>query len=808
MINESNVNGFGKQSAGAKRDESAFKLLVKILALVLQNAGRLFSVAQEVKHANIDPTVKAVVICGANGKFSAGADIKMFSSLDRGSTPSLGSVIDLIEKSDKPMVAAIEGVAFGGGLEVALGCHYRIAHVQARVGLPEVTLGILPGAGGTQRLPRLIGIPASLDIITTGRHIWAAEALKLGIIDEIVEENTVEAAIRFAERMSDHPVGLHRLCSKQIPSLPNMDAIIKEALVKVKKQARGYLAPEMCFQAVVASLHLPFEEGLRKERDLFHFLLSSGQAKALQYAFFAQRNMEKWTLPSGASWKTAAPKPIQRAAVIALESLSQSMCLPELACPCRLGRAEGCCSGLNETASPCSLVVANSCRGLRCHGVICLEASLDPGKPTSLLGLGTMGRGIVVSLMKAKIAVVAMEQDKNNLEQGRGAVMALLDREALRMQQSGQTLDVHKPGLLHFTLDFNALQDVDLVIEAVFEDMALKKKIFHKLSTVCKPEAFLCTNTSCLDIDEIAAVTRHPHQVIGTHFFSPAHVMKLLEVIYGQHTSPTAIATAMSLGKAMGKIGVVVGNCFGFVGNRLLGPFRDQAHFLIEEGSTPEEVDQALEGFGFKMGPFQVSDLAGLDIGWRLRKEQGLTGASLPLSTPPRKRGGRRYSPLLDFLCEKGRYGQKTGKGWYQYDKPGGRVPKSDPWLHGFLADYRNTYNITTRTITQDEILERCLYSLVNEGFQILSDGIASCPEAIDTIYINGYGWPRHRGGPMFYASEVGLSVVLAKLQKYAEANPDIPSLQPSPLLRKLVALGSPPVSEWSSLVGSQNSKL
>ncbi|XP_048362382.1 peroxisomal bifunctional enzyme [Sphaerodactylus townsendi] len=703
------------------------------------SAKTLLALQQEVKHANIDPTVKAVVICGANGKFSAGADIKMFSSLDRGSTPSLGSVIDLIEKSDKPMVAAIEGVAFGGGLEVALGCHYRIAHVQARVGLPEVTLGILPGAGGTQRLPRLIGIPASLDIITTGRHIWAAEALKLGIIDEIVEENTVEAAIRFAERMSDHPVGLHRLCSKQIPSLPNMDAIIKEALVKVKKQARGYLAPEMCFQAVVASLHLPFEEGLRKERDLFHFLLSSGQAKALQYAFFAQRNMEKWTLPSGASWKTAAPKPIQRAAVI---------------------------------------------------------------------GLGTMGRGIVVSLMKAKIAVVAMEQDKNNLEQGRGAVMALLDREALRMQQSGQTLDVHKPGLLHFTLDFNALQDVDLVIEAVFEDMALKKKIFHKLSTVCKPEAFLCTNTSCLDIDEIAAVTRHPHQVIGTHFFSPAHVMKLLEVIYGQHTSPTAIATAMSLGKAMGKIGVVVGNCFGFVGNRLLGPFRDQAHFLIEEGSTPEEVDQALEGFGFKMGPFQVSDLAGLDIGWRLRKEQGLTGASLPLSTPPRKRGGRRYSPLLDFLCEKGRYGQKTGKGWYQYDKPGGRVPKSDPWLHGFLADYRNTYNITTRTITQDEILERCLYSLVNEGFQILSDGIASCPEAIDTIYINGYGWPRHRGGPMFYASEVGLSVVLAKLQKYAEANPDIPSLQPSPLLRKLVALGSPPVSEWSSLVGSQNSKL
>nr|XP_056705497.1 peroxisomal bifunctional enzyme [Euleptes europaea] len=699
----------------------------------------LLALQQEVKHANIDPTVKAVVICGANGKFSAGADIKLFSSPDLGNGPSLASVIDLIEKSDKPMVAAIESLALGGGLEVALGCHYRIAHMQARVGLPEVTLGLLPGAGGTQRLPRLIGVPAALEIITTGKHIRAAEALKLGIIDEIVEENTVEAAIHLAERVSGQPLGPRRLCSKQIPRLPNMEAIIEEALVKVKKQARGFLAPEMCFQAVEASLHLPFEEGIRKERELFLFLLSSGQATALQYAFFAQRNMEKWTLPSGASWKTAAPRPIQRAAVI---------------------------------------------------------------------GLGTMGRGIVASLVKAKVPVVALEQDKNHLEQGRGAVMAFLGGEALRMQQNNQMLDVQKPGLLHFTLDFSSLRDVDLVIEAVFEDMAVKKEIFHKLSTICKPEAFLCTNTSCLDINEIAAITRRPHQVIGTHFFAPAHIMKLLEVIYGQHTSPTAIATVMSLGKAMGKIGVVVGNCFGFVGNRMLIPYRDQMNFLIEEGSTPEEIDKALEEFGFKMGPFLVSDLSGLDVGWRIRKEQGLTGARLPLSTPPRHRNGIRYSPLPDILCEKGRYGQKTGKGWYQYDKPGGRVPKSDPWLHYFLSDYRNAHNIMTRTITQDEILERCLYSLANEGFQILSEGIASCPEAIDTVYINGYGWPRHRGGPMFYASQVGLSTVLAKLQKYAEANPDIPSLQPCPLLQKLVALGSPPVSKWSSFVESQNSKL
>lgn len=417
-----------------------------------------------------------------------------------------------------------------------------------------------------------------------------------------------------------------------------------------------------------------------------------------------------------------------------------------------------------------------------------------------------MGRGIVASLVKAKIPVVALEQDKKQLELGRGAVVSLLEREALRMQQNGQKLDVS--GLLQFTLDFGMLRDVDLVIEAVYEDMALKKEIFRKLSAVCKPAAFLCTNTSCLDIDEIASVTSHPHQVVGTHFFSPAHIMKLLEVVSGSRTSPTAIATAMSLSKAMGKIGVAVGNCFGFVGNRLLNRYSEQTYFIIEEGSTPEEVDGALMEFGFKMGPFQVSDLAGLDVGWRSRKGQGLTGDKMPLGLPPRQRGGQRYSPLPDILCENGRYGQKTGKGWYLYDKPGGREAKSDPWLHNFLSQYRSTHNIATRTITRDEILERCLYSLANEGFRVLSDGIASCPEAIDTIYINGYGWPRHRGGPMFYASEVGLPKVLAKLQRYAEANPDIPGLQPSALLQKLVALDSPPLKQWPSFVGSQNSKL
>ncbi|XP_020643055.3 peroxisomal bifunctional enzyme [Pogona vitticeps] len=694
---------------------------------------------QDVNQANSNPSVKAVVICGANGKFSAGADIRSFQNItSQGKISSLESVVSLIEKSEKPMIAAIEDLAFGGGLEVALGCHYRIANVKARLGLPEVTIGLLPGAGGTQRLPRLIGVPAAIDIISTGRHVSATEALKLGILDDVVEDNTIEAAIKLAERVKDQPLGPRRLCLRQTPTLPNMEAVLDEALRKVKKQAAGCLSPEMCVRAVQASMSLPFAEGIKKEREMFLFLFNSGQAKALQYAFFAQRLVEKWQLPSGASWKTAAPQPVRKAAVI---------------------------------------------------------------------GLGTMGRGIVVSLLKAGIPVVALEQDKKQLEVAKEAIISVLDREALKMRQNYQNPNIFKPDQLHFTLDFGALKDVDLVIEAVFEDMALKKEIFRKLSVVCKPEALLSSNTSYLDIDEIASVTDRPLQVIGTHFFSPAHMMKLLEIIYGQKTSPTAVATATSLAKAMGKIGVVVGNCHGFVGNRMLNPYIEQTYFLLEDGSTPEEIDKALEEFGFKMGPFRVSDLAGLDVGWRSRKEQGLTGTTLPPGTPL-YRDGKRYCPIPDILCEKGRFGQKTGKGWYQYDKPGGRVAQSDPWVHSFLSDYRCTHNITARTVTHDEILERCLYSLANEGFRILSDGIASSPEAIDTIYINGYGWPRHRGGPMFYASEVGLPRVLAKLQKYAKANPDVPRLQPSSFLEKLVALGSPPLQEWSAHVHSQSSKL
>ncbi|XP_068811130.1 peroxisomal bifunctional enzyme [Struthio camelus] len=691
------------------------------------------------KRADADPSIKAIMICGENGKFSAGADIRGFSAPQQRRHNGLASVISLIERSDKPVVAAIEGIALGGGLEVALGCHYRIAHVQARMGLPEVTLGLLPGAEGTQRLPRLIGIPAALDMITTGRHVLATEALKLGMVDEVVKENTVEEAIRLANKVIGQPLGPHRLSLKPVPRLPNTEAVLSEALAKVKKQARGCLAPELCVQAVKAATELPFADGVRKERELFNILLTSGQAQALQYAFFAERTVEKWTTPSGASWKSASPQPIRKAAVI---------------------------------------------------------------------GLGTMGRGIVTSLVKANIPVVALEQDLEYLNTGRKAVMLLLEREALKMKQGTQTLDFHNPARLQFTVDFDALRDVDLVIEAVYENVDLKKEIFHRLSRICKPGAFLCTNTSALDIDEVASATSCPQQVIGTHFFSPAHVMRLLEIIYGRHTSPTTIATAMQLAKALNKVGVVVGNCFGFAGNRMMHPYVQQAVFLLEEGGRPEVVDQVLEDFGFKIGPFRMSDLAGLDVGWRSRQGQGLTGASLPPGTPARQRGGHRYSPLPDLLCEKGRFGQKTGKGWYQYEKAGGRAAKADPWLHNFLSEYRDTHHIKPRFIDQEEILERCLFPLINEGFDILAEGIASAPEHLDVIYINGYGWPRHRGGPMFYASTIGLPRLLAKLQKYSESHPDVPSLRPSAFLKKLVAMGSPPLKEWTSNVNRQTNKL
>ncbi|TSR51426.1 Peroxisomal bifunctional enzyme [Bagarius yarrelli] len=418
------------------------------------------------------------------------------------------------------------------------------------------------------------------------------------------------------------------------------------------------------------------------------------------------------------------------------------------------------------------------------------------------LGLGTMGRGIAVSLVKAGISVVAIETDEKQLETGRKAMTAMLQRDA---QRRGVSPPLH---LLTFTLSFHQLRDVDLVIEAVFEDMNLKKHVFGDLCKVLKQDTLICTNTSGLNVDELAAATDRQHLVVGMHFFAPAHVMKLLEVVYGSRSSPEAVSMAMAVGKRLEKVCVAVGNCPGFVGNRMLKHYLDQSIYLLEEGATPEQVDQALEEFGFALGIFKVSDLSGLDVGWRVRKASGLIGPDVNLVKPSRWRLGRRYCPLPDMLCQQGRFGQKTGRGWYLYDSPGSQQAKSDPEILKFLQDYRNKYGITARRISSQEVIERCAFSLANEGFRILEEGIAACPEDIDVIYLFGYGWPRHRGGPMFYAAQVGLSVVLEKLEHYHCDHPDVPSLEPSRLLRRLVAEGSPPIQQWKSHIKNLQSHL
>ncbi|XP_035265261.1 peroxisomal bifunctional enzyme [Anguilla anguilla] len=679
-----------------------------------------------------DPEVKGVVLCGENRKFCGGADIREFAGPMKG--PHLVPTFDSIEAAEKPVVAAIEGVALGGGLELALACHYRIAHVKARLGLPEVTLGLLPAAGGTQRLPRLIGVPAALDLITTGRHVSAQEALKLGIVDRVTDGDAREVAAEFARSVSaERPLALPRLSAQPTPRPPDLDALLEAAMAQVRQRARGALAPVACVQAVAAAANLPYGQGMRKESELMDTLFGSGQARALQYCFFSQRAVGKWSTPSGARWDNSAPRPVRKAAVI---------------------------------------------------------------------GLGTMGRGIVVSFARAGIPVVAVEMDAKQLEAGSQAVAGMLERDAARRGAEPAL------GLVRYAADLRDLREVDLVVEAVFEDLALKRQVFGELSSACEPDTLLCSNTSSLDLDQLAAAVRRPELVVGMHFFAPAHVMKLLEVVCGPRSAPAAVATVMQLGKRLGKVSVAVGNSPGFVGNRMLMPYLRQASFLLEEGASPEQVDGALEEFGFPMGVFRMSDMSGLDVGWRVRKGFGLTGPGVAPGEPTRSRQGSRYCPLPDLLCEQGRLGQKTGSGWYLYDGPGGQEARPDPWMRGFLEEYRSLHGLRARPISQQEVLERCLYALTNEGFRVLEDGMAAGPEDVDVIYVVGYSWPAHTGGPMFHAAAVGLPAVLDRLEHYHRAHPDVPELQPSPLLRKLVAMGSPPIHKWREVIKGIHSQL
>jgi len=662
---------------------------------------------QAFQAADADPAVQAVALVCEGNTFIAGADIKEFGKPPQ--APSLPDVIDSIENSRKPSVAVIHGTALGGGLEVALGCHYRIARKDAKVGLPEVKLGLLPGAGGTQRLPRLAGVAKALDMIVSGQPIGAAEALEHHIVDELFEGDLVEAGLAYAQRLIDEGRGPRRT-GEQTAGLEGADnaELIAAKHAEVAKRMRGLFSPLRCIAAVEAATKLPLAEGLKRERELFAECLQSPQRAALVHSFFAERQAGKLAdLPADVK-----PRAVKSAAVI---------------------------------------------------------------------GGGTMGVGIALCFANAGIPVKLLEINEEALgralQRARDTYGASVKRGSLTEEAMEQRLK-----RVEGVTDYAALADVDLVIEAVFEEMDVKRQVFERLDAVCKPGAILASNTSSLDLNQIAAFTRRPEDVVGLHFFSPANVMRLLEVVRGAKTSDEVLATAMAVGKQLKKVSVVVGVCDGFVGNRMVFQYGREAEFLLEEGATPGQVDGALRNFGMAMGPFAMRDLSGLDIGQAIRKRQR---AELPAD--------RDFPTVSDKLCEAGMLGQKTGAGYYRYE-PGNRTPLENPDLAPMLDAASREKGLERRELDEQYIIERTIYALVNEGAKILEEGIAQRASDIDVIYLNGYGFPAFRGGPMFYADSVGLDEVLARVKALHARCGDW--WKPAPLLEKLAAEGRT-FSDW-----------
>ncbi|MBS4150130.1 3-hydroxyacyl-CoA dehydrogenase NAD-binding domain-containing protein [Pseudomonadota bacterium DY0742] len=662
---------------------------------------------QAFQAADADPAVQAVALVCEGNTFIAGADIKEFGKPPQ--APSLPDVIDSIENSRKPSVAVIHGTALGGGLEVALGCHYRIARKDAKVGLPEVKLGLLPGAGGTQRLPRLAGVAKALDMIVSGQPIGAAEALEHHIVDELFEGDLVEAGVAYAQRLIDEGRGPRRT-GEQSAGLEGADnaELIAAKHAEVAKRMRGLFSPLRCIAAVEAATKLPLAEGLKRERELFAECLQSPQRAALVHSFFAERQAGKIAdLPADVK-----PRAVKSAAVI---------------------------------------------------------------------GGGTMGVGIALCFANAGIPVKLLEINEEALgralQRARDTYGASVKRGSLTEEAMEQRLK-----RVEGVTDYAALADVDLVIEAVFEEMDVKRQVFERLDAVCKPGAILASNTSSLDLNQIAAFTRRPEDVVGLHFFSPANVMRLLEVVRGAKTSDEVLATAMAVGKQLKKVSVVVGVCDGFVGNRMIFQYGREAEFLLEEGATPGQVDGALRNFGMAMGPFAMRDLSGLDIGQAIRKRQR---AELPAD--------RDFPTVSDKLCEAGMLGQKTGAGYYRYE-PGNRTPLENPDLAPMLDAASREKGLERRELDEQYIIERTIYALVNEGAKILEEGIAQRASDIDVIYLNGYGFPAFRGGPMFYADSVGLDQVLARVKALHARCGDW--WKPAPLLEKLAAEGRT-FSDW-----------
>jgi 3-hydroxyacyl-CoA dehydrogenase len=654
-----------------------------------------------------DDAVKAVVLIGGGRTFIAGADIKEFGKITSGQKKAeslLGGLLQVLEDSPKPVIAAIHGTAFGGGLETALACHHRVAVPSAQVGQPEVKLGLIPGAGGTQRLPRLAGVAKAAEMCAGGEPIGAAEALRCGILDRVVEGDLLEGAIAFAREViaGGGPPRKTRDVTDRLGDPSSIVPALAAVRASIQKRARGLLAPLKAVEAVEAAAVLPFAEGLAKEAQLFKECLFSDQSKALIHVFFGERQVAK--VPGMP--KDTPVRPTRRAAVV---------------------------------------------------------------------GAGTMGGGITMTYANAGIPVLLKEADKAALDRGlttiRKTYAATVSRGRLTQEQMEERLARIQP-----TLNYDGFEEADIIVEAVFEGMALKKQVFAELDRVARSDAILASNTSTLDIDEIASATSRPGQVIGHHFFSPANVMRLLEIVRGRQTSPSVIVTSMALAKTLGKVGVLVGNCRGFVGNRMFHPYQREAQLLLEEGARVEEVDAALVDFGMAMGPLAVGDLAGLDVGWRIRKEyQHLT---------PRD---ERQPVVADRLCERGRFGQKTGAGWYRYPE-GSRTPVPDPEVQALIEDCARRTGIVRRTIPSAEIVERTVYALVNEGAKILEEGIARQAVDIDIVYINGYGFPAYRGGPMWYADMVGLSKVHERIVQFEKEHGRV--WAPAPLLKRLAESG------------------
>ncbi|MFD2367949.1 3-hydroxyacyl-CoA dehydrogenase NAD-binding domain-containing protein [Pseudoduganella sp. GCM10020061] len=655
-----------------------------------------------IRRAQADDAVKAIVLTGAGKAFSGGADIKEFNSPKALTEPTLHTLINVVEGCSKPVVAAIHSVCMGGGLELALGCHYRVGLPGAQIALPEVKLGLLPGAGGTQRMPRVVGLEMALNMIVSGTPVMSEKLAGTALFDELLPAGAdlLASAIAFANKVADvRP--LPRVRDRSV-DYPNHEAFLQFSRNTVKAMAGAFPAPIECVETVAASVTMKFEDGLKFERQRFLHLMQTPESKSLRHAFVSERAAGKVPdVPSDTPVRT-----ISSAAIV---------------------------------------------------------------------GAGTMGGGIAMAFANAGIPVTLVETKQEALERGLATIRKNYESTLKKGKLTQEKFD-QRIALIKGTLSYADAANADIVIEAVFEDMDVKEAVFRQLDATMKPGAILASNTSTLDLDRIASFTSRPQDVIGLHFFSPANVMKLLEIVRGKQTGKDVLATALALAKKLKKTGVVSGVCDGFIGNRMLEQYSRQAGFLLDEGATPEQVDKAIEKFGFAMGPFRMIDMAGNDISWAIRKRRAVESPEVT------------FSKTADLLCEMGRFGQKTGAGWYDY-KPGDRKAYPSDVVNQMIVQHSADLGIERRKISDQEIVERLVYSLVNEGAKILEEGIALRASDIDMVYLTGYGFPLYRGGPMFYADTVGLQNVLMAMEKYA-VGPHAEAWKPAPLLVKLAAEG------------------